>query len=199
MLRRTTTPAGLSAIYSEGINLAEWHRPGSAAVRGFASELVRHNPNFSLRQVLPVDDDENALASLIPEADKTLQHARIAFLQDIRLLCDMYACLFELQQIGLRMTVLNRAMCPKFHVDHVVCRLICTYVGTGTEWLPESSVNREGPDLQKAADIQHVNEGHVALLKGESWPGNTGRGIVHRSPAASDSQPRLVMTLDPVA
>ncbi|ALO45395.1 DUF1826 domain-containing protein [Pseudohongiella spirulinae] len=198
MRRQTNTPAGLSAIYSEGINLAEWQRPSATAVRGFASELVRHKPNFSLCQILPADVDAEALAALIPDTNKTLKHARIAFLQDIRLLCDMYACLFDLQQIGLRMTVLNRAMCPKFHVDQVVCRLICTYFGAGTEWLPESAVNRAGPELQMATDIQCINEGHVALLKGEKWPGNAGRGIVHRSPAASASRPRLVMTLDSV-
>jgi hypothetical protein len=105
-------------------------------------------------------------------------------------------------------------MCPRFHVDHVICRLICTYFGSGTEWLPESSVTRSAlgiidvkADFADAIahnqgcepDIRTLREGSVGLLKGEKWPGNEGRGLVHRSPAASAEQSRLVVTLDPIA
>ena len=94
-----------------------------------------------------------------------------------------------------------------FSVDHVVCRMICTYLGPGTEWLPEAQVNRNAFDQPSGSadkcnnetSIQRLGEGSVALLKGERWPGNEGRGLVHRSPAASADQPRLVVTLDPVA
>lgn len=45
--------------------------------------------------------------------------------------------------------------------------------------------------------IQQMGTGDVALLKGELWEGNEGRGIVHRSPALTVKQPkRLVMTCD---
>ncbi|WP_410174488.1 DUF1826 domain-containing protein [Marinobacter nauticus] len=37
--------------------------------------------------------------------------------------------------------------------------------------------------------------GSVAILKGEAWIGNDGRGLVHRSPAPGDT-PRLVLGLD---
>lgn len=210
MRRQTSTPAGLSAIYSAGINLAEWRREISIPVRSYASEIVRTSSGFSLRQIVSADVDETTLTQMLPEVNGTLSHSRIAFAQDLRLLCEMYACLFELEQVGLRISVLDRAMCPRFHVDHVVCRLICTYVGQGTEWLPEARVNRNVLGKAGAAtnqtgsehdeqDIQIVHEGSVALLKGEKWPGNAGRGLVHRSPAASGAQPRLVLTLDPVA
>lgn len=32
---------------------------------------------------------------------------------------DMFCCLFDLKQVGLRLTALNSAMCRKFHVDRV--------------------------------------------------------------------------------
>lgn len=38
--------------------------------------------------------------------------------------------------------------------------------------------------------------GEVALMKGERWQGNEGRGLVHRSPALSAGQRRLILTLD---
>lgn len=214
MLRSTSTAAGLSAIYSEHVNLAEWQRELSAPVRAYASGMARQHPGFSLRQVVPANMDAESLAKQLPAPEGSLQQSRIAFAQDLKLLCEMYACLFDLDQIGMRISALNRAMCPRFHVDHVICRLICTYFGSGTEWLPESSVTRSAlgiidvkPDIADAVahnqscepDIRTLREGSVGLLKGEKWPGNEGRGLVHRSPAASADQPRLIVTLDPIA
>jgi len=39
----------------------------------------------------------------------------------------------------------------------------------------------------------------VALLKGEAWCGNEGRGLVHRSPALVPPERRLLLTLDPLS
>ena len=61
---------------------------------------------------------------------------------DIAELVDMFCLLFGLNQAGIRLTVLNSAMCPKFHVDRVPCRLITTYHGIATEWLPHGLANR---------------------------------------------------------
>ena len=36
----------------------------------------------------------------------------------------------------MRLVSTSAPMCPRFHTDHVGVRLICTYVGPGTEWLP---------------------------------------------------------------
>jgi hypothetical protein len=44
----------------------------------------------------------------------------------------MYQCLFEPEAIGLRIHVLADTMCPRFHVDRVPVRLLCTYRGPGT-------------------------------------------------------------------
>ena len=45
-------------------------------------------------------------------------------------------------------------------------------------------------------DIEQLDTGHVALLKGESWQGNDGAGIVHRSPYKESNYQRLYMTID---
>ncbi|WP_324615399.1 DUF1826 domain-containing protein [Francisella sp. TX07-6608] len=44
--------------------------------------------------------------------------------------------------------------------------------------------------------IQKLNIGDVALLKGESWIGNSGFGLVHRLPSIIDGKKRLLLTLD---
>jgi len=129
--------------------------------------------------------------------------------RDITEIVDMFCCLFDLKQVGLRLTTLNRAMCPKFHVDRVPCRLVTTYNGAATQWLPHQTVNREklGAGGQGKSDeesglydtqneIKNLNIGDIALLKGESWIGNEGAGLVHRSPTATNNEKRLLLTLD---
>ena len=99
-------------------------------------------------------------------------------------------------------------MCPKFHVDKVPCRLITTYTGVATEWLPHDRVNRRflgpgaptvvgsAPGICESGDIELLETGAVALLKGESWEGNEGCGLVHRSPSIADGRKRLLLTID---
>ena len=44
--------------------------------------------------------------------------------------------------------------------------------------------------------IEQIGCGHVALVKGERWVGNEGRGLIHRSPALPAGERRLLLTLD---
>ena len=127
---------------------------------------------------------------------------------DMACLVDAFSYLFDLREVGLRLAVLDRAMCPKFHVDKVPCRLITTYTGIATEWLPHDRVNRSflgpntptivgsEPGICESGDIEMIETGAVALLKGESWEGNGGCGLVHRSPAITEGCKRLLLTID---
>lgn len=38
--------------------------------------------------------------------------------------------------------------------------------------------------------------GDVAIMKGDSWDGNAGAGLVHRSPDVPYGEQRLLLTLD---
>ena len=50
--------------------------------------------------------------------------------------------------------------------------------------------------FQKNVKIEQLDIGHVALLKGESWDGNNGSGLVHRSPHSENEYKRLYVTID---
>jgi hypothetical protein len=115
------------------------------------------------------------------------------------------------ERIGVRLSRVSSALCPRFHVDHVTVRLVCTYVGPGTEFISNGEVDRRwlGHAAQGVADeesgllrcpqaIEAAAPGDLVLLKGEAWPEQFGKGAVHRSPPASELLPRLVMTLDPL-
>ena len=193
----------LTEIYRDEINLAVWQRSLPETLRDEVSSYL------SSRSL-------NHCSAIIPAADvaSTRQLRREfgdypALYEDIQQLIDMFTCLFELNAAGLRVTPLTKAMCPKFHVDHVPCRLITTYQGPATQWLAHDSVQREklGAGSRGLSDdasglypcashIQQLCNGDVALLKGERWQGNEGGGLVHRSPAIEDDPGRLLLTLD---
>ncbi len=173
------------------------------SIESCTDQFTHTYPNFSsLLTVSP----ESALTQLLNVLGSP-EYQPLA--EDMAELVDMYCCLFDLERAGLRLTVLNRAMCPKFHVDGVACRLVCTYKGSATQWLPHDVVDRsklgrgsigltdaESGLYQCESDIQKLSCGDVALIKGESWPNNKGAGLVHRSPALKQGERRVLLTLD---
>ncbi|MCK8071391.1 DUF1826 domain-containing protein [Vibrio sp. 1CM23M] len=196
-------PTVLADIYQSDINIAVWQRQFDEGLRTAISEFIALNPNFSKSvSVSP----ENALDKLEFATDGT---ASKALLENMAELVDMFCCLFDLEEVGLRLAVLNKAMCPRFHFDQVPCRLVTTYHGVATQWLPNESVDRSKlgrgsngqPDsvsglYNDESDIQKMTSGDVALLKGERWSGNENAGLVHRSPVTSSDETRLLLTLD---
>lgn len=135
---------------------------------------------------------------------------RDRFLKELDCLTGLYIDLLGCPNIGVRLEVLNHAMCPKFHVDKTGIRLLCTYVGEGTQWLDDTyadrtklgmaSVNMEDSVsglILDASGIHQVKNFHIALLKGSMWQGNGMQGIIHRSPAVlNDGQARIMLAID---
>ena len=196
--------SSLSEIFKERINISIWQRKLDSNIRKEAEDIINLNPDLELSTVIYSKDIKNFLLSKAKSENSSLIY------QDITKLADEFCNLFNSEKVSLRFGTLDHAMCPRFHVDTVQCRLITTYHGVATEWLQHSKVDRKKlglgnkgkPDeesgiYQKSADIEHLEEGHVALLKGESWSGNVGAGLVHRSPKVeSAKEKRLLLTID---
>lgn len=191
----------LADIYQENINIAVWQRELPSALLQATTRILQDSPKLEAAFTLSPSTAFDALLDKFGDSED----ARI-LAGDIAELVDMFCCLFELKRAGVRLTALQKAMCPKFHVDHIPCRLVSTYFGAATEWLPHEYLELHHPSLlQKQPlrilepskqDIQQLSIGDVALLKGEGWQGNEGSGLVHRSPASTATSPRLLLTLD---
>lgn len=197
-------PVVLANIYEQAVNVAVWQRQLSLETQQAVADLVAAHPNFRSSMTVSVDD---ALTGLIDELQYKEPTNRLA--KDIAQLVDMFGCLFDLTRVGVRITVLSKAMCPKFHVDNVPCRLVTTYVGDATEWLPNQGIDRtklghgsmgladhESGLYAHQHDIQQLSAGDIALLKGEQWEGNENAGLIHRSPVLKEGDARLLVTLD---
>ncbi|MCM2129420.1 DUF1826 domain-containing protein [Larsenimonas rhizosphaerae] len=133
--------------------------------------------------------------------------ASAALIEDVVTLAQAMAYLFETEEVGVRLRRLDEAMCPRFHCDRLPVRLVSTYLGPGSEWLPDDAVNRAGlgapsaskPDILRVPEaLDTLSAGDVALMKGTGWVGSEDRALVHRSPGVSPGEMRLVLTIDPV-
>ena len=200
---QSSDPAGLADVYQENINIAIWQRELSAGLRDRVDEFLASNASFKSAMTVSPRSAPAAVSDALGAVDDC------ALCGDISELVEMFCCLLGVERAGLRLGVLNAAMCPKFHVDRVPCRLVTTYQGCGTEWLQHNAVDRTklGPGsrgksdqesglFKTPGDIQRLSCGDVALLKGELWEGNADAGLVHRSPEVSAGEPRLLLTLD---
>lgn len=120
---------------------------------------------------------------------------------DIASVVTEYCKVADTPRAVVGLTLLRKTLCSKYHVDHVPLRVMVTYLGAGTEILSESAslaisltsdrIGRGAGDVVKRLVGQGggffgqktcANTCEVVLMKGEKWPGNAGRAIVHRSP-----------------
>lgn len=199
--------ADLSRIFDDTINFCLIQRPLPSAVKQFINRALLNDAG-NLEITYPLNPLTFDFSALWPKAEH-FEGYRDWF-EDVKMLANVFSDLFGLREIGLRLYTLDKAMCPRFHVDRNAARLICSYGGIGTEWLPEHAVNRRKlgvsghgiPDTESGlildpAQIQQMPAYAVGLMKGENWEGNEGRGFVHRSPTPTANQPRrLLLTLD---
>jgi len=195
------TPGILTRILDDDTNLAVWQRQLPAHIGDFAAMVLSMNQSLaeSLVVDLPEEDSQPVLNGLAAGFNDVQGHE--GFLADIAWLVSAFACLLGAKRVGLRLRTLDKAMCPRFHVDHVPVRLVTTYAGAGTQWLKEGAMDRRHlaqPEAEPrdARQIQQFRSGDVALLKGERWQGNEGFGLIHRSPEPVSGERRLILTLD---
>jgi len=177
------SPQVLTEVLQDGVNLAVWRRRLPAQLEDFAQLVISLGQPLADQRVIDVDEQQMpALTGLLREAADLQGYE--SFVADVSWLVAAYTCLLGARRVGLRLRVLQGPMCPRFHVDHVPVRLLTSYAGPGSEWLKEGAVD----------NIQCLQAGEVAVLKGEKWQGNEGAGLVHRSP--SGRQGRLLLSLD---
>lgn len=198
---RGDSPEVLAEALRDGVNLAVWQRRLPLHIEGFANSLLALGDPLSesLTLELTAADSEPELEGLA-SGFADLEGYQ-GFIADVGWLVRAFACLLDARRIGLRLRRLDKAMCPRFHVDHVPLRLITTYAGVGSQWLREGQMPRARlgdwtVEPGVVVDNQQLAAGHVALFKGEKWLGNEGRGIIHRSPQPAPGEGRLLLTLD---
>lgn len=195
------TPQVLTHILEDATNLAVWQRQLPAHISDFAAMALSMDQSLAESLVLDLPQEESQPALNGLAAGFSDLQGYEGFIADVAWLVSAFACLLGARRVGLRLRALNKAMCPRFHVDHVPVRLISTYAGAGSQWLKEGAMDRRRlaqPEAEPSDPrvIQQLSSGDVALLKGEKWDGNEGFGLIHRSPKPPPGERRLILTLD---
>ena len=194
----------ISNIFNREINISIWKRNLNSNILHASEILLIKNSDLQFSELVNKNFSIDFLVDKIG-ADKKL----IPFYEDIQYLTKLFCELFDIRDAWLRIDAIDKPMCPRFHADHLKCRLVTTYYGPGTQWLPNSLVNRNklghgnnglADDISglfsKKSDIENLDIGDIGLLKGEAWVNNEGLGLVHRSPHTDSDYKRLYVTID---
>jgi hypothetical protein len=187
-------PRVLDEVRDGSLSIVCWERrlPRGlrAALRQWASQQP---PRF---EGLAGDDDfvDSALQSL------AVSPARAFLVQDLRALVQRFRRLTGGGNVKVSFGVVTGDQCRKFHADYQRLRLITTYLGPGTEWLPEHAIRREAlsepPACPMTANqlivrdpglVRRAHAGDVLLLRGHDGVTGAALGAVHRSPPIEGS------------
>lgn len=191
--------ADFAAIYDEDVEIVSVTRPKAGTLDAAAKRLVssRQAPQLRWVQAANASVPADAVPSSI-EVD-----VRAVLLDEITEASEVLSELMGCEQVGIRLETLNGPMCPRFHVDHVPCRMLITLSGYGTEWIAHGDVDWElfadrdnqAAPVKAQRPVQQLSSGHWSLLKGGAWSDHFS-GVVHRSPHGDGE--RLLLALDPI-
>ena len=194
-----TSVEALRAIARPGVELAMWRRAAHPTWLAWLDRLPPHSLP-SCRMELAPRGAAGALHGSCDAAGTPSGPQREAFVADMAALVALFAATVQADAVRLRLDVVTDNACRRWHRDCVPLRLICTYRGPGTQWVPSSQgdVVLAQPDGE-APQARAMRAGDVAFFKGCGWPGQAHEGaIVHRSPRiAGTGMVRLVLVLDP--
>ena len=135
--------------------------------------------------------------------DGPIKGQKEELIDDIIRLATLFTATTKSGVINLQLQIVSTDMCRLFHVDYYRQRLLCTYLGPGTEWLDYSNVERsalgKGDNntlVKDAAAINRANRFDVLILKGKNF-GEDELAVVHRSPPiVRDNNTRVLLKID---
>ena len=194
----------LARILAPEVRMVVCRRPATAAITCGLDRLIADGTLTSSLRLTATVGQPVTLPGVRERPDAA------EWLADLTQLVEIHGQLSGRAQVGLRVEVVDRALCPRFHTDRVGIRLLCTYRGPATEWLDDRFADRtrlgvnghgltdeESGLIRDPAAVQRLPLFAIALLKGEAWPGNAGHGLIHRSPAVPAGEgPRVLVAID---
>lgn len=106
---------------------------------------------------------------------------------DTAMLAARFAALMGVDSVRVRVEAISGDACRKFHADYTDLRLITSWAGPGTDWLPPGAAETE---------FERVPTGWIGLFKGHLFA-DGHPPCIHRSPPiAATGDRRLVLVID---
>ncbi|MFN5630638.1 MAG: DUF1826 domain-containing protein [Sphingomonadales bacterium] len=179
----------LHAIREEDVSFAFWERKPPSGVGDIALNGLRN-----LRFTASLGEMPDTLDQELESAGFKKGTPRNNLATDILDLANHFAAVMRLNKVEIRLEHVTTNACKKFHGDYVTARLICTYVGPGTQWL--DGADTEDCGCGEPHNIQQMNAGDVGLFKGRIW--SETHPAIHRSPPIEGTgEGRLMLVINP--
>ena len=188
IVARSDAAGILERIGDPAVGLAIWRRPVPQDARAVATRLTEGV--VSVRCVMTLERKAiSALAGHLASVD--LDSEALAF--DLGLLARIFAVATGHEAFSLRLETVRDDGCTRFHVDNVAMRMVTTYSGAGTQWVPDPDALSDQTRYRRP--VHAINTGDVALFRGKKLDGAT---VPHRSPKVGGGETRFVAVLDPL-
>ncbi|EKJ84977.1 uncharacterized protein DUF1826 [Leptospira meyeri] len=169
-------------INRKGINIAIWKRSPSRNIINYL-DILSKIKNFSLQ----INSKE------VQSIDKYLpihyNRTVLDFAKEMLQLSNLFAMVTGLKEHNLHISTIETTQCPLYHVDFLSYRMICTYIGPSTQWIPNFNADRNhlgcGRNNHLVKDFRLVRETEnfdVILMKGDTHPNDPNNGCIHKSP-----------------
>ena len=141
------------------------------------------------------EDIKRILRDIIPLSSQTNFFYK-TWVSDMSEICQIFCDTLNSKSISFCLG--TERGCSRYHIDNVPMRLLVTYMGQGTEWLPNEIANRvafeEGLPNEKivkdSSKIKSIKTFNVAIFRGGA------AGLLHRTPDSALKNPSILLRLD---
>ena len=141
---------------------------------------------------------EEILALLEDEISEDLKSSDfyMQWVIDMAGVCNIFCETLATSTVGFCLA--TQRACQRYHIDNVPLRLLVTYYGRGTEWVPDSAVDRLAYDSGMPNDKiltnnnarKFLNAWDIAIFRGGP------DGLLHRTPDSALNTPSILLRLD---
>ena len=141
------------------------------------------------------EDIKRTLRDIIPLSSQTNFFYK-TWVSDMSEICQIFCDTLNSKSVSFCLG--TERGCSRYHIDNVPMRLLVTYMGQGTEWLPNEIANRaafeEGLPNEKivkdSSKIKSIKTFNVAIFRGGA------AGLLHRTPDSALKNPSILLRLD---
>ena len=187
----------LSGFAAQPQRLAIFQRKEPEGARKFFQRLMKTTFSVAgkLNKATAVDNIRSILEKDIPSEVQRNPFYEV-WLNDM---ADVSSLFCEVEKDdAISVWIGSKRGCKRYHVDIVPQRLLVTYAGHGTEWLPDEAVDRKAyatgePNekiIKDPAARKYIGQWDVAIFRGGQ------SGLLHRTPDEALNGPSILMRLD---
>lgn len=188
-------PQVLLSISHSATTLAIWRRRHTIALKEAASlddghvfeALFPLNPNCA-----------ESAQKFKGELNRAAGHNCTAIANDLIELSQLYSQISHVNNVCIRIESMKGDGCRWFHLDNVPMRLVVTYAGPGTQWVPHAYAAMAcAQQADYAGPLNSITTGDVAFFRGKK--SGADDLVFHRSPPMTSSdEVRFVAVIDGV-